>query len=222
VTYRMSHLGLMITVLLILSAAAPSQVKVTIDHNTGSAATTAFKFKNVPSPVKDDAASKAKLTLVAGQRDGNSADLSALIDGVLPGSEDDPEANFFFDAGTDGGRILMDLNSVIEIAQVNTYSWHSNTRAPQVYNLYASDGSDPKFNAKPAGSVDPAKSGWKLIATVDTRPKQGDGGGQYGVSVTDSSGSLGKYRYLLFDCIQTESDDDWGNTFYSEIDVVKK
>ena len=45
---------------------------------------------------------------------------------------------------------------------------------------------------------------------------------QYGVSITDASGALGKYRYLLFDCIETETDDPWGNTFYSEIDVVAK
>jgi hypothetical protein len=55
---------------------------------------------------------------------------------------------------------------------------------------------------------------------VDTRPRQGEGGGQYGVSITDASGVLGKYRYLLFVCVATEADDDWGNTFYSEVDVV--
>jgi hypothetical protein len=40
--------------------------------------------------------------------------------------------------------------------------------------------------------------------------------------VTDSSGSLGSYRYLLFDCYVTELYDNWGNTFYSEIDVIAK
>jgi len=34
--------------------------------------------------------------------------------------------------------------------------------------------------------------------------------------------SLGNYRYLLFDCYVTELYDNWGNTFYSEIDVVRK
>ena len=57
---------------------------------------------------------------------------------------------------------------------------------------------------------------------MDTRPPQGDGGGQYGVSINGAGGSLGKYRYLLFDCFVTEVGDDWGNTFYSEIDVVAK
>ena len=32
--------------------------------------------------------------------------------------------------------------------------------------------------------------------------------------------ALGRYRYLLFDISRTESDDDYGNTFYGEIDVI--
>lgn len=116
----------------------------------------------------------------------------------------------------------MDLGRMIEIAQINTYSWHPNTRGPQVYLIYASDGADPKFNPEPKGTVDPTSVGWKLLATVDTRPKQGQGGGQYGVSITDSRGALGNYRHLLFDFLATEMEDDWGNTFYSEVDVVAK
>jgi hypothetical protein len=214
-------LGLAVA-LLGLAVAAFTEVKVAVDCNNNAAATKDFKFKTVPAPVKDDAAAKAKLAFVDGEMDPNGADLSALTDGLLPTDEDQPSANFFFNAGTIGGRFRMDLGSVIEIAQVNTYSWHPNTRGPQVYKLYASDGTDPKFNAAPAGSIDPTTCGWKLIAVVDTRPQQGYGGGQYGVSITDSSGALGKYRYLLFNCVATEVDDDYGNTFYSEVDVIAK
>jgi hypothetical protein len=39
------------------------------------------------------------------------------------------------------------------------------------------------------------------------------------VSISDPTGALGKYRYLLFDIVATEMEDDWGNTFYSEVDV---
>ena len=116
----------------------------------------------------------------------------------------------------------MDLGSVIEIAQINTYSWHPNTRAPQIYRLFATDGAAPNSCAEPKGDVDQISCGWRIITTVDTRRNRGDGGGQYGVSIGDAHGSLGKYRYLLFDCVATETDDDWGNTFYSEIDVVAK
>jgi len=199
-----------------------SQIKVTSEHNNNTTATRSFKFKSVPPPSKDDAAAKAKLTLLDGEIDPNGADLSALTDGAVPTEEDQPAANLFFNAGTGGGRFRIDLGSPIEIAQVNSYSWHPNTRGPQVYKLWASDGTDAKFNAEPRGSIDPTTCGWKLITIVDTRSKEGNDGGQYGVSIENPGGSLGKYRYLLFDCFVTETADDWGNTFYSEVDVVAK
>jgi hypothetical protein len=192
--------------------------KVTFDHNPNTIATREFKFKNIASPVKDDAASNAKLTLIDGDLDQGAAELSALVDGRLPSDEDEPGANVFFRAGSSGGRFRMDFTTSIEIAQVNTYSWHPNSRGPQLYKLYAADGSDPKFNPDPTRGVDPSTCGWKLIALVSTLPDSGDGGGQYASSVT----GIGKYRYLLFDCYVTELYDNWGNTFYSEIDVIRK
>jgi len=207
---------------LILILKAPSQVNVVIERNTGASASPQFRFNNVPAPSKDNAAASARSKLVLGQRDAAGAGLSALTDGTLPADEDEPAANFFFNAGSYGGRLLFDFGAIIEINQVNTYSWHSSTRGPQLYNLFASDGSDPKFNPEPDGRTDPAACGWKLVATVDTRPKQGEPGGQYGVSIADSGGSLGKFRYLLFDVVPTETDDPWGNTFFSEIVVLSR
>ena len=196
--------------------------KVTIDHNTRDQVNREFKFKNVPSPAKDDLAAKAKLSLVDGEIDPNGDGLTALTDGVVPTDQDEPGANFFFDAGTGGGRFRMDLGSAVEIAQVNSFSWHPSTRAAQLYKLYGSDGTDAKFNGEPKRGVDPTTCGWKLVATVSTLTEKGDEGGQYAVSITDPSGSLGRYRYLLFDCYVTETSDDFGNTFYSEVDVVGK
>jgi hypothetical protein len=198
----------------------PSVAKVVFDHNPNSATTREFKFKSIASPVKDDAAANAKLSLVDGELDQGGAELSALTDGRLPHDEDEPGANVFFRAGSSGGRFRMDFATPIEIIQVNTYSWHPNTRGPQLYKLYAADGSDPKFNPDPKRGVDPASCGWKFIALVSTLSDKDEEGGQYAASLTDPSGSLGKYRYLLFDCYVTELYDNWGNTFYSEIDVV--
>jgi len=212
-----------IAALLCLTLAAQAQVKVTVDRNVGAAAKSSFTFKQVASPAKDDAAAAAKLLLIEGELDGNGADLSALTDGVLPTQEDEPEKNLFFNAGTGGGRLRIDLGRAMEIAQVNTYSWHPNTRGPQVYKLWASEGLDPKFNPEPKAKIDPTTCGWRLIAIVDTRPKQGDEeGGQYAVNIADASGSLGKYRYLLFDMFVAETADEYGNTFYSEIDVLAR
>src|SRR5438552_2506662 len=149
--------------------AARSEIKITIDHNREG--TPAFKFKNVPAPTKNDAGAKAKFSIVDGERDENGGDLEKLNDGRVPREEDEPAENFFFNAGTEGGRLGVDLGSVIEIKQVNTYSWHPTTRGPQVYHLYGSDGKAEDFNTKPKKGTQPDKNGWKLIAKVDSRPK---------------------------------------------------
>jgi hypothetical protein len=199
-----------------------AQVRVTVDRNVGNSATPKFKFQHVPSPSKDNVASKSKVSVIVGDTDVNSGNIRTLNDGLLPTDADRPSSNFFFSAGTDGGRIKIELPNAIDVAQVNTYSWHSGSRAPQVYNLFVSDGSDSKFNASPDENTDPASSGWRLITTVDTRPDEGGLGGQYGVSITDASRSLGKIRYLLFDVLPTNIEDPFSNTFFSEIDVVAK
>lgn len=219
---KASQAGFAFALLFGIALTAYGQISITIDHNIGAAATSEFKFQRVRSPARDDAASRAKLTLVDGQLDSNGANLNALIDGMLPTSEDEPGANVFFNARSFGGRFRIDFGNVIEIAQVNSYSWHTSARGPQLYKLYASDGSEAGLDLAPKRGIDPVTCGWKFIATVSTLPERGEDGRQYGVSITDKSGSLGKYRYLLFDCWVTETADDWGNTFYSEIDVVGK
>ena len=206
---------------LLFTAASRADVKVVVEHNGNEHASAAFKFNTVPGPSKTDAATKAVFSLADGEQDPAGGGLEKLHDGAVPTQEDEPAENFFFNVGTTGGRIVVDLGNALDIKQVNTYSWHPNTRGPQVYQLYASDGKADQFNAKPAKATDPEKCGWKLVAKVDTRTTGAEPGGQYGVSVSDSAGSLGKYRYLLFAVSSTESDDEFGNTFYSEIDVVE-
>jgi len=210
-------------------AALRAEVKAEWERNEGGAATADFKFKNVPSPSRTDAACAAKFEIVAGQRDSNGGALSVLNDGKLPASDDDPAANFFFAQNADGGLLLVDLGQATEVKRVSTYSWHAGARGPQVYRLYAADESAEVFStkttrpAKPAGlakDTDFAAAGWKLLASVDTRPKQGEMGGQYGVTIADSAGAaLAKTRYLLLDISRTEDADPFGNTFFSEIDV---
>ncbi|MDB5294982.1 MAG: Plant Basic Secretory Protein [Phycisphaerales bacterium] len=207
-----------------LAAAAPparAAVTVTADRREAGAASADFKFDRVPPPSKTDAAARATFAVVAGKADGNGADLAALHDGAVSGSADDPGANFFFGQGEKGGRIKVDLRAVSDVSQVNTYSWHRDARGPQVYKLYGADGKAKGFDPAPKAGTDPAAGGWTLLAAVDTRPKAGPPGGQYGVSVADDAGKpLGAFRYLLLDASATEADDPFGNTFFSEIDVV--
>jgi hypothetical protein len=212
---------------MLIGAAAPVQQKaavgvtVTVDRNWPTA-TRDFKFAHVAPPSKDDAATDAKRLLVDGEADPNGATLSALTDGLLPREEDEPGANFFFNAGTTGGAFRLDFGRVITVAEINSYSWHPNTRGPQVYAVYGSDGEVTGFDPAPKGKLDPATVGWTWIASVDTRPGTSDMGGQYGVNLKSASGAVGRFRYLLFVCAITETDDDYGNTFYSEIDVIAK
>ena len=214
---------MLITLLILAFISSPFfEPRIDFEHVSNQSATRDFKFQRLPSPRKDDAATRATLTMIDGVIDGGSGELSALTDGVLPTNDDDPGMNLYFRAGSMGGRFRMDFGRSIDLAQVNTYSWHPGSRGPQLYKLYAANGSETNFNLAPKRGVDPATCGWRFVATVSTIPKQGEEGGQYAASVTDSSGSLGKYRYLMFDCYVTELNDDLGNTFYSEIDVIER
>jgi hypothetical protein len=200
--------------LLALSLRLGAGVRVDAERTDGGPL---FKFAAISRPASNDAASTARFALVDGTRDRNGGPLDVLRDDRLPDEGDRPAENFFFRAGTDGGRILIDLGKVIPVKRFSSYSWHTGTRAPQFFKLFASDGGVAGFNEAPKRGTDPLSCGWKLLATVDTRAR---GGGQHGVAVTDSDGVLGKFRFLLMDIAQTESDDPFGNTFFSEIDVV--
>lgn|SRR5215813_1641713 len=213
----MKKIFLALFLISIADVSTVAQVQVTFDRNPNSSATRAFRFQHIPSPPGDR--ETARIVLVDGRLDPNGADLNALIDGRLPADEDDPGGNVFFSAGSFGGRIRMDFDRIIQIKEINSYSWHSDTRGPQLYRLFGSDGHDANFNMAPKRGIDPISCGWKFIAIVSTIPEKGNEGGQYGVSVQDARGILGSYRYLLFDIYPSEIVDNWGNTFFSEIAV---
>ncbi len=87
--------------------------------------------------------------------------------------------------------------------------------------MYAANGMEADFDPAPKAGVDPAQHGWILVANVDTRPTENNSeGGQHGVTISNSDDVIGQFRYLLFDIAKTEDRDPFGNTFYSEIDVV--
>lgn len=206
--------------LLGISATVAAAVQVTVGYNDDRQATAAFSFTNLPSASKVDAAATARFSIAAGARDENGGSIRCLTDGLLPETPDDPANNFFFARGSEPGRLVADLGRVIEVKAVNSYSWHPGGRAPQVYRLYGSDGAAAGFNSLPAAAGDLLETGWQLVAAVDTRRQFGHQGGQYGVSVTDPAGALGKFRYLLFEVATTDPKDPFGHTFFSEIDVV--
>ncbi len=191
---------------------------VTTGHLENDEASPSFNLEKLPAPAKGDAAESALFEVLSGARDPNGGSASVLADGKLPTDSDEPSANFFFRAGTQGGRLRMDLTKVVDIKQINSYSWHPGDRGPQVYTLYASDGAAADFKLAP--EKNPEQQGWQKIATVDTRSGT-DAGGIYGASIAAGKETLGKFRYLLFDIAQTREGDPFANTFYSEIDVIE-
>ncbi len=197
---------------LLVPFAASAEVKPVVERSP------VFRFKSIPAPSSSDAATQAKFTVVDGQPDGNGGGLVQLNDGKAPAGEDQPRANFFFSAGTDGGRIAADLGRLVDIKEINTFSIHRDTRAPQVYEVYGRAEVAPEVTSKKG--TDPVQAGWKLIAKVDTRAQDEEPGGAHGVSIANAASTIGKYRHLLFDISRTESEDAFGNTFFSEIDVV--
>lgn len=207
--------------LLLLSAlAASAEPKVTIAQNENDKTSAQFKFTSVPSPVKNDAASEAVFTLLSGARDGNGADLGVLHDGKLPAEEDQPKMNFFLGVGTNAGRLKIDLGKVISVKQVNTYSWHPNTRGPQVYKVFAASGDEPQFNPTPTAETNLKSAGWRAIADVNTKRADRETGGQHAVSISGSDGPLGRFRYLILEISTSDYSYPYANTFFSEIDVI--
>jgi hypothetical protein len=189
---------------------SPAEVQVEVEKAT---ANSGFTFETLPSPAVDDFGSKVNWRLVGGVSDPNGAPLAALHDGNVPTSDDEPLANFFFQAGTQGGKILADLGETHPIERISSYSWHRDVRGPQVFSVYGTSQEASGNQIK----------GWKKIADVDTRPEgDTDPGGRYGVSLTDPEGRIGSFRYLLFDIKPTGLDDRFGLTFFSEIDIVSE
>ncbi len=206
--------------LLVLSQ--DSMIHADIRVSTGqSAENSGFAFRDVSTPSNNDAATNATFEIVSGELDSSGGDLAILHDGRVAASDDQPARNCFFRAGTDGGLIRIDLGSVITVKEVSSYSWHSSSRAAQVYKMYAATGMSSDFNPEPKTGVDPAQNGWTLVANVDTRPTENKiEGGQHAVTISDTARAIGQFRYLLFDIEKTQDRDPFGNTFYSEIDVV--
>lgn len=171
---------------------ATLSAEVTVKFERNEAGDRRFQFKEIPRPSRADAASTGTFSIVEGQPDPNGAPVSALGDGRLPTQEDEPGRNFFFNAGSQGGKIQLDLGRSINIKEIRSYSWHPGSRGPQKYSVFD-------------------KSGGK-IASVET---EGDGG-QYAVSIKD----VGRHQVLIFDISPTVGGDRFAQTFLSEIDVI--
>lgn len=196
-----------------------AEVTVAIDRKQDSSF---FEFDKILLPAIDDNAAKGSWVIARGKVDPNSVELSVVHDGKIPSGDDSPSENFFFAPGVSNGCIALDLGQSTDIAEVVTYSWHAGTRGPQVYTLWASTGEPANFQWNQlADNANIEQLGWRKIAFVDSRANR-LAGGQHASSIRDTSGSIGTFRYLLFEVQPTETNDSFGNTFFSEIDVVSR
>lgn len=181
--------------------------------------TTHFQFETIAPPAINDIGATAKWNILAGRVDANSGPIDRLNDGRIPASADDPAGNFFFAAGTADGLITVDLQQVVDVTQIVTYSWHTDSRAPQVYSVYGATGQEANFAFPESPSAAKESPCWTKLADVDTRGRE-RAAGQHAVRLTNAKASLGKFRHLLFAVSTTEPGNRFSHTFFSEIDVI--
>ena len=196
--------------------------------------TAAFRFPTIEPPSSHDYADQsyghATIRVLRGKLGsgiGSSGPVSVLLDGKGQSHQDAPDQSAFF-ANNLSGAFLMDLGRAVSIAKINTYSWHQNTtynsqrhRAVQKYTLYGYAGD----NLPPADG-DVIDQGWVRLARVNSddyfrvadpldRPSQ------QACSITAARGTIGRYRYLLWEVEPTVGwhTKETNNTFYGEFDV---
>lgn len=209
---RLLSLGLVV----LMAEDCVAEVKVTAELSQDGSF---FRFENVQLPAIDDAGSKCKWRVVAGQVDANSGSIACLSDGRVPTSADQPSENLFFAAGTQNGLIAVDLEKVTDVVEIVSYSWHTDSRAPQVFSVYAATGEEPGFAFPVSVDEISSASGWQKLASVNTR-QANQNGGQHAVRISEPGTTLGKFRHLLFEMNATEPGDRFSHTFFSEIDVI--
>jgi hypothetical protein len=206
------------------------QIMTRIESGDGTAA---FRFPTIEPPSREDYADqsrgRATIRVLRGKLKtgtGRSGPVSVLLDGRGQSHEDSPEESAFF-PDKETGSFLLDLGRAVWITKINTYSWHQNTtykaqrhRAVQKYTLYGSASDNPATD----GVL--TELGWVRLARVNSDDffrvaDPLDRPAQQACSITAARGSIGRYRYLLWEVQPTGG---WmtkitNNTFYGEFDV---
>ncbi len=172
-------------------------------------------------PAEDDAGSNGKWTLLSGKLDSNSGGLDVLLNGKTPNTEDDPRRNAFFAAGTEGGKMLLELPEAVDFHSLAVYSWHGSERAAQRFTAYTRAQPVDAAELEKSGKATPAELsalGWVKIGDADTSKLQP---GQHAVQLTVGKGQPAiSCRQVLLDVQTNVHPQGWGNTFFYEVDVL--
>jgi hypothetical protein len=209
---------------------APGQQEVLIRIESGDGSP-AFRFPSIESPTDTDYADfsqgVAHARLLQGYPAAESAPISNLLDGAGQTHADSAKESVFL-ANNDDGLVLLDLGQKVSVTKVNTYSWHRNplsendcVRATQKFTLYGfSEDTLPSTE----GLLE--NHGWEFIGSVNTDDYFGVSDSQLrpeqqASSITAASGSLGRFRYLLWQVRPTQTGPTSAdyNTFFGEFDV---
>lgn len=135
-----------------------------------------------------------------------SAPLTKLMDGGGSKRHNDDENTEFIN---DKGYFLVDLTVAKDLRQIDTYSWETNVRAPQVYRVYGASG-----DQWPEIAPNIAK-GWTAIADVNTEAL--GAGGMHGASIHRNGAALGNFRWLLFEVTAPSKQKE--GTLFCELDA---
>lgn len=215
----------------------PGHPQVTVRIERGDE-TPEFRFASIEPPSAEDYAdasqARTRVSLAHGPllvADFDSAYSSGgvdrLADGRAQANADAPLESVFFEGGAHGG-FLFDLGRAVSIVKINSFSWHksqflkeNHVRATQKYTVWGFAGDDP-----PAAAWPSEENGWARIARIDTDDffdvvAPLDRPAQQACSIIGVSGSLGPFRFLLFEVHPTiaSHDDERDHTFYGEIDI---
>lgn len=186
--------------------------------NVGHGSIITPPFTTIPNLSSSDWADSnaghgATVTMVDGVLNYDSGPPSRLNNGFWEATSDSPGNSTFF-SNFNMGKFLFNLNGLVSVTAVNSYSRHRDGRTPQFYTLYGTSQIAP-----PATTGNLPANGWQNLTTVNMRADFATFNGVAGAHIKNDSGSLGDFRYLLFDIHGVGSDGGFG-TFYGEIDVV--
>jgi len=171
-----------------------------------------FNFATIDDPSALDTGDSATITVHANSPvglDGGSAPVTALGDGVTTSPV------YALNGTTSDIQYVYDLGSSQNIRQINAYSYHTDLRAPVTMSAWGANSLLSAGGSSGAATVTTLKTaGWTEIVGVGSPTVSGR---ESGVQISDSTGSLGNYRYLLLNVSRNGGGND--HPFMREIDV---
>ena len=123
----------------------PSMAQVTVTTErigSGTSTSGVFAFVTIPPNSSTDIANGKLFTVLAGTP-ASGGPISNLTNGLAQKNQDSVAESFFAIGNTANGtekiRVQIDLEVPHLLTQINTYSWHANSRAAQSYRVYGAN-----------------------------------------------------------------------------------